>query len=257
VPLRSYLAFVQSQGPTDARLVLERAMATWAVERWTDFPVDQDPRPLVFTGPMVLPERGFRTGEAKIAFLRGDVEVQGSVPDGVLDTLRDAGSPERHPGPNVGPLVLTHGERSEKIFSTDRGQRALPAWRFEGEELLGVLWVLDPEVAAMQWKPVEPPQQPAPTDGRLHRSFRSKIEPDGHTLHFEFTGGPSEWVDYPSSEVIESDHAVAVIPVEHDHGPPGARRAIGYGREVVVQLRSRFGNRVLVNLDARPVSVLT
>jgi hypothetical protein len=90
----------------------------------------------------------------------------------------------------------------------------------------------------------------------FHRSFRSQIEPDGHTLHFEFTGGPPEWVDYPSSEVIESDRAVAVIPVEHDHGPPGARRAIGHTREIVGHLQKKLGTRVLVNLDASPVQVV-
>lgn len=255
--LRSYLVFVQSQDPGAVRLVQQRAMARWAVERWADFPVDEDPRPLVFTGPVVLPERGFRTGEAKIAFLRGKIEVQGPVPDKVLATLCDAGSLERHPGPVVGPLVLTGAKKSEMKFSTDRGPRVLPAWSFEGDELLGVLLVLDPEVVAMQWRPVEPPLQPAPTPRHFHRSFRSQIEPDDYTLHFEFTGSPPEWVDYPSSEVTESDHAVAVIPVELDHGPPGPRIAIGYRREVVVPLRQRFGNRVLVNLDAKPVSVLT
>jgi hypothetical protein len=241
----------------DDKLERQRAMASWALDRWADFPVDLDPRPLVITGPIVLPEKGFRTGEAKIAFLRGDIEVQGPVPHDVLGALRDAGSLERHPGPEVRPLVLTHGAKSEATFLTDRGPRILPAWRFDGEDLLGMLSVVEPEVVAMGWKPGEPPPQPAPTAAHFHRSFRSEIEPDDYTLHFEFTGGFPQWVDYPSSEVIESDHAVAVIPVERDHGPPEPRRAIGYRREVVVSLRQRFGNRVLVNLDASPVSVLT
>ena len=36
-------------------------MASWALERWADFPIELDPRPLVITGPIVLPEKGFRT----------------------------------------------------------------------------------------------------------------------------------------------------------------------------------------------------
>jgi len=245
-----------SQDPGDIRLPQERAMAKWAVERWADFPVDRHPRPLISTGPIVNPEKGFRTGNAKIAFIRGDIEVQGSVPNDVLVILRDRGSSERHPGPEVAPLVLSDGTKAETTFSTDRGQRMLSAWRFHGEELLGLLWVLDPEIAASQWRPLETPDQPAPAGRHVHRSFRSRIETDDHTLHFEFTGGSPDWVDYPASEVVESDQAVAVIPVELDHGPPGPRRAIGYRREAVFQLRSPFGDRVLVNLDASPVSVV-
>jgi hypothetical protein len=232
-------------------------MPQWAVEQWADFPVDKDPRPLVFTGPIAIPDNGFTTGQAKAAFLRGDIEVQGPGFESVLAILGNPGSTEQHPGSIVGPLILTNGTKAETSFSTDRGTRVLPAWRFEGTELLGVLWVVDPEVATKRWKPTEPPKHPAPSGGRAHRSLRSRIEADGHTLHVEFTGANPEWVSYPRSEVIESDHAIAVIPVGIDHGPPGPRLTIGYRREVVVQLRSRLGNRVLVNLDASPVVVQT
>jgi hypothetical protein len=238
-------------------LAREKAMAKWAVERWADFPVDQDPRPLVFTGPITIPVEGFRTVEAKAAFLRGDVEVQGPVPNSVLAILRRRGSSGQHSGFTSGPLVITDATRSETSFSTDRGPCILPAWLFKGRELLGVLWILDPDVAANRWKPSELSGPPAPTGGRAHLAVLSRIEPDDYTLHFEFIGGPPEWVDYPKSEVIESDHAVAVIPVGLDHGPPGPHRFVGYRREVVVQLRSQLGNRVLINLDASPIAVLT
>jgi hypothetical protein len=253
----AYLVFVEFRGPGEASHSRETALATWAVERWADFPVDEDPRPLVFTGPIAFPDDGFTTGRAKAAFLRGDIEVQGPGHDSVLTILRHPGSTEQHPGSNPGPLILTNGRKAETSFSTDRGKRVLPAWRFEGTELLGALWVVDPEVAVHQWKPMEPPEHPAPTRGRSHRSHRSRIEADDHTLHVEFTGATPDWVDYPRSEVIESDHAVAVTPVGIDHGPPGPRLTVGYRREVVVALRSRLGNRVLVNLDARPVVVET
>ena len=64
-------------------------------------------------------------------------------------------------------------------------------------------------------------------------------------------------MDYPSAEVIESDQALSVVPVELDHGPPGPRRLVGYGREVVVHLQRPLGPRVLVNLDGSPVPVVT
>ena len=132
-------------------------MAQWAVEQWAGFPVDQEPRALVFTGPIVLPERGFKTGEAKIAFLRGHIEVRGPVPEDVISLLRAQGSPEGHHGPAVSPLILSDATKSDALFSTDRGQRILPTWRFVGEELLGGLDVLDPEIARTQWTRPEPP----------------------------------------------------------------------------------------------------
>lgn len=247
--------FVELSGPDEASPARGTAKAQWAVERWADFPVDRNPRPLVFTGPLAIPDNGFTTGHAKAAFLRGDIEVQGPGPDSVLALLRNSGSPDQHAGSNVGPLILTNGKKAETSFSTDRGKRVLPAWRFEGTELLGVLWVVDPDVATNQWKPTEPPERPAPPGGRAHCLLGSHIEADDHTLHAEFTGANPEWVDYPRSEVFESDHAIAVIPVGIDHGPPGPRLTVGYRREVVVQLRRRLGNRVLVNLDASPVAV--
>ena len=79
----------------------ERAMADWALERWARFPVDQEPRALVFTGPMVVVDRGFTTGNAQLAFLRREVEVEGDVPDDVLVLLGGPGSPDRHAGTAV------------------------------------------------------------------------------------------------------------------------------------------------------------
>lgn len=227
------------------------AKATWAVERWADFPVQQDPRPWVFTGPIVCPEKGFRTGDAKLAFLRGDVEVEGWVPNEVLAILHDR---THRSGPDIPPLALNGGTKSETSFSTDRGPRLLPAWRFQSEDLLGPLWVIDSEVAASRWKPTAPPR-PAPSGARLYRSTRSNIEADDRTLHFEFTGGDPRWVDFPTSEVIETEQAVVIIPIEDDHGPPGPRRLVGHRREVVAHLQHHLANRVLVNLDASPVTV--
>jgi hypothetical protein len=90
-----------------------------------------------------------------------------------------------------------------------------------------------------------------------HWSFSSWLEADGRTLHYEFTGGAPEHVEYPDALVMESDTAVVVVPVAHDIGPPGPRRAKGYKREVVVHLGAKLGARVLVNLDASPVVVVT
>lgn len=130
----------------------------------------------------------------------------------------------------------------------------LPAWGLAGSDINGHIWVLDPEVEAQRWRPTEP-GPPAPSLARSpHWSFSSWIEPDGLTLHFEFTGGAPEHVEYADALVMESDTAVVVVPVAHDIGTPGPRQAKGYKRGVV-HLGVDLGPRVLVNLDAGPVPV--
>lgn len=75
------------------------------------------------------------------------------------------------------------------------------------------------------------------------------------TLRFSFDGGPREYVEYPAAEVIDSDQAVVLLPLEHDTAPSGPRNAVGYSREVAVTPNRPLGHRVLVDLDATPVMV--
>jgi hypothetical protein len=244
---------VESKDLTDARLDRQRTMAMWAVERWAGFPVDQDPRPLVFTGSIIGPEKGFRTGEAKLAFLRGAVEVQSLVPEDVLAWLRHAQLPERHPGRSVKPLVLTGGTKRPCSPPTEvnaffrhcasrtcseRSRSLIPKSRS------GVGGLLSHDGAHDRVADV--------SIGHCGRGSRSTTTP----CIFRFRGGDPRWVDYPGGEVIETDQTIAVIPIKIDHGPQGPRHLIGYRREVVIQLRRQFGNRVLVNLDASPVEVV-
>jgi hypothetical protein len=232
----------------------QKAAAHWALGRWSDFPVEARPRPWVLTAGVVRSEGGFRTAEAKRAFLHGAVTATIPVPDAVLRLVRD----RRHQftGPTVPvPLVIDRLSRSEADFLTDRGDVRFPAWGLEGDGITGRIWVLDPDVVAARWKPSEPSPIGPPRHGGYHRSFKSSIEADGRTLHFQFTGGAPHHVEYPDAVVMESDSAVAVIPVDRDIGPPGPRIALGYGREVVVRLGDELGARVVVNLDASPVVV--
>jgi hypothetical protein len=238
------------------RTILEdqKAAADWALGRWADFPVEARPRPWVLTAGVVRSEGGFITGEAKLAFLHGAVTATIPVPDAVLRLVREGR--HRVTGPTVPPpLVIDRLSRSEADFLTDRGQVRFPAWGLEGDGIRGRIWVLDPDVVAAQWKPSEPGPVAPPRHGSHHRSFKSWLEADGRTLHFQFTAGSPHHVEYPDTVVMEPDCAVAVIPVDHDIGPPGPRIALGYGREVVVRLRDELGGRVLVNLDASPVVV--
>ena len=104
---------VTAFGPTGEapRVARERAWARWALQRWEAFPVDRAPRPLVLTAPSVGFERGFRSGDAKMAFLHGDIQSAVWLPDGLLDVLRESAhdrtaASERRT--RTSPLLITH-----------------------------------------------------------------------------------------------------------------------------------------------------
>jgi hypothetical protein len=241
----------------DSHRTWDRAWARWALQRWEAFPVDVRPRPLVLTAPPTRFERGFRSGDAKLAFLDGDIQATVPLPDGLLEVLRGG-----EPGPRAAPgqrrwkspLLITQARPSRAEFATDRGMREFPAWRLSGPEIGGALWVLDPAVAARRWTPPEP-APPTPSGGLPHRSASAAVESHGLTLHFTFTGAPPAYTDYPATETVETGQALVVLPVPRDVGPPGPRTAIGCARTVVARLASPLGERVVVDLDASPVAV--
>lgn len=241
----------------DSHRARDRAWARWALQRWEAFPVDVRPRPLVLTAPPTRFERGFRSGDAKLAFLHADIQATVPLPDGLLEVLRE-GDPGLRVAPGQrgwkSPLLITRAFSARAEFDTDRGMREFPAWRLSGPEIDGALWVLDPVVAARRWTPPEP-APPTPFGGLPHRSASAAIESDGLTLRFTFTGAPPAYTDYPGAEVVETRQALVVLPVAHDVGPPGPRAAIGCARTVVARLAGPLGERVVVDLDASPVAV--
>jgi hypothetical protein len=241
----------------ESRLARDRLWAGWALSRWESFPVGQQPRPLVMTGPLTRFERGFRSGPAKLAFLHGDIEAAVPLPDGLLQMLRSgANRPRPVPGRMrwQHPLLITQASPGTAEFGTDRGRRKFTAWRLGGPDVDGTFWAVDPAVAARRWEPPEP-APPKPFDGLPHRSGSAVIEGDGRTLHFTFVGGPPAFFDYPSAEVIETGQAIVVLPAGRYTGPPGWVAAPGCGRTVTVILASPLGQRVVIDLDASPVTV--
>ncbi len=243
--------------PEDPHRAWAMAWARWALQRWEAFPVGIRPRPLVLTAPPARPERGFRSGDAKLAFTYGDIEAAVPLPDGLLDVLRVGGpGPRAAPGKRrwKSPLLITQARPGRAGFATDRGMRDFPAWRLSGPEIGGALWVLDPAVASRCWAPPEP-APPKPFDGLPHRSASAEAESDGLTLHFTFTGAPPEYAEYPAAEAVETSQALVVVPTERGIGPPGWRPAVGCARTVIVRLASPLGERVVVDFDASPVTV--
>jgi hypothetical protein len=219
--------------------------ARWAVERWAGFPVDRVPRPLV-VWHTAYSDGGFRSGEAKEAFLYGRVSAPAAVPEAVLAAIAEFSGP---PPAGLEPLVITAAEESSAEFWTDRGKRRVPAWRLESEEANGPLCVL----AAESWSPAPPTWRP-PASRHMH--FSAVMSADQRTLTVSFVGGPPAHADYPRAEVVESDRAVAVVPVEVDLLPPGTWRApVGCERVVEARLARPLGAPVLVDLDSSPCEV--
>lgn len=243
----------------DSHRAWERAWARWALQRWEAFPVDFQPRPLVLTAPPTWFERGFPSGDAKLAFTHGDIEATVSLPNGLLEVLRRGESgPRAAPGKRrrwKSPLLITQARPGRAEFATDRGMRELSAWRLGGPQIGGALWVLDPAVASRCWTPPEPAPSKPPGGLPPRQSPSAAVGSDGLTLHFTFTGAPPEYAQYPAAETVETRQALVVLPVGRAVGPPGPRAAIGCARTVIARLASPLGERVVVDLDASPVIV--
>ncbi|HET9718748.1 MAG TPA: hypothetical protein VFP55_01590 [Solirubrobacteraceae bacterium] len=225
-----------------------------ALARWSEFPVDRLPRPLVLVSPRVFSERGFASGAAKRAFLHGHLEIRTRVPDEVLGQLLAGATPDPEPGP-LEPLVITAATSASTRFATDRGERELPAWRLESPAALGPIWVLDPEVQPAEWRPPSPTPGSDQPGGPPFNQMFAELAPDELTVTLHFIGGNPAFVRYPRAEVTESRQAVALIEIKEDFGPDGPRTAEGYERVVTGRLQAPLGARVLVDLhgNAREV----
>jgi len=219
-----------------------REPARRALRAWSAFPADRTDRPLVLLSGVTIPG-GFRTGEQKLAFLRGAVDAVPGFPADILAVMRC--NPSGHAGPP--PLTLTTAVKGTAEFSTDRGRRPLPAWKVRARDVPEPLWVLDPAIIRQTWQP-EP-------EVREWTGTTATLEPDGRSLTMTFPGGPAKWTQYPTAEVLESGGALALIPVEVDTGPPGFRTLVGHGREVTVTLDRPLGNRVVLDQVGAPVMV--
>jgi hypothetical protein len=238
------------QTALDRRLEEELQWARWAVDRWAEFPVDRVPRPLVLVGPDARPEGGFVSGQAKEAYLYGRFDAAKPVPAAVLALLPARRELPASGRPALQPLVITEAALSQTEFWTDRGRHVLPAWRLTTDGTTGPIWVLDPETASRQWTPPDPPTTPPPAlQAPLgDPGARIILSSDHQTATYAFTGALPCYEEYPRAEVIESDQAVAIVPVAKDVGPPGPRILPGYTHQVKVKLRKPLGHRVFVDL---------
>lgn len=217
-----------------------------ALQRWEEFPVTREPRPIVRSSMEHAMYEDMRTDPTFRALLDGPTVPSGDLPaelrERALWYCRDVDTDEEQP---LAPLV-----RADAPFSTDRGIQWLPAWLMYPDNRRDPFVALDPGFAR-QWTW-------SPPDGyRGGENEVSRLDRDGVTLDYRFKGTPAAYADYPSATVYETATAVLVEPVEHDLDPDGVRLEFIEDREVRVRLAEPLGNRVLVGRDGGARTVLT
>jgi hypothetical protein len=216
---------------------------------WAGFPVNAEPRPLVLMGSTVRVGGGFRSREAKLAFLSGAIDSVMPLPVGLLEAL----SPD---GRRRGAMPSVHvvgALRTSAEFNTDRGLISLSAWAVSLREAYGRVYVLDPLVAATAWWPAG-----LPAHGE--DSWQAHLHEDAQTLTVTFDGWAG--TDYPRVAVFESDTAVVVEPVAvhrpmpflDEHNLDGDERV--FDHELEVRLGSPLDARVLLGPNGFPIPVV-
>lgn len=233
-----------------------------ALEKWKDFPVDADPRPLI-----ILRETsggGFETSEAKDAYGEGDWSTPKELPRtpkafggypvigaaAALDVLRgeEGGAKKEGDGIEIEHVRLTTSE-----FATDRGTLELPAWRvdFDGGTLpFFVVAVADSARYV--------PEAKAP-----FYSYGGVTGTESDTELMLSHGGAADdpspcGADY-RVETAESDKAVAfrVVTVARPGAALAPDRAICtdmlHSRSTPLKLQEPLGKRVLLSADAERV----
>lgn len=236
-----------------------------ALVKWKDFPAEAKPRPIVLTGgSAVKVQKGFATGEAKLAFSMGLIEPDGKLPASGPATVKVDGSdfPALSPTDAFAKLKLAEGGKSEPVpapikvvsvkldtdtFLTDRGSRELPAWVFELTDTLGPISVL---AFTPEW---------------VSTSIgfdNNRVSADGLTLTVILPAAPApcpgdSQISY-SAEVLESPTAVAVgLRVDNPQVQLGscARDMMLRTAEYRVKLAKPLGGRVLVDTQGMVMAV--
>jgi hypothetical protein len=226
-----------------------------ALERWKDFPAEAEPRPVL----VLVTEAGggFRTSEAKSAFLEGNWRTPDDLPPTpdefggypvigaaeALETLRRG----QADGQNAGSTLEVEKVRLVTAdVVTDRGPVDLPAWRVdfdEGSEPFFVVAVAEPARYTL---------------GRTGGSFYNVVGQESDVELMVRHGGSSDspgpcGADY-RIEAAESEEAVAYRVVEVERPPaepsnePVACASMLYGRDTPLLLDKPLGKRVLLHV---------
>ncbi|GIF49430.1 hypothetical protein Afe04nite_39690 [Asanoa ferruginea] len=238
---------------------------------WDTFPVDRVPRPIIVSGGMVGwaaaaggAATGFRTGDAKLAFLAGRIELATTAPEApatvdaylfdgrftlpalppadAFASLRGQGSADA----SLAPVRFTTVTLGSAAFDTDRGPLRLPAWLFGGPDVNGtVAWPAVGKEAF--WRYGEPNN--AATLPPTH------VSPDGRRIRTAVPGRGcrSDPVMRYRVEVTETATTVLLTTVGETVSTPGPEErdqpcvAIARaGEPYDVYLAAPLGNRVVI-----------
>ena len=241
---------------------------TTALSLWNDFPADSSPRPLVLTGPTIdNPSTGF-TGDDKEAYLSGHFTVATTLPSGSSrweqqplmtadQALADLRSSSLGASTTSTYLLVTAAHLGTATFSTDRGPRSLPAWLFSFAGVRDPASVLAIAPANRWPKAARPPWDT--------EDLVATIAPGGASVTIMFTGaaaGTGPCTAQYETSTAQSSSAVAIairqLPGSTSEPPnpdnlAEACNAIGYRREVTVELSPALGGRVLVDSHGAPL----
>ena len=244
---------MNTKDSSNTQLDRDHQWAAWALRCWSAFPADASPRPLVLSSTVRFVGR-FANAEAQTAFRRGNVASSGSAPEAVLDVVRQSGDVNAF-GLEARPLEISGAERARAEFNTDRGPRLFDGWRLSCAGFIGEMIVLDPEIAKTRWIERRDQRPPRPYDGEPHRSFSAVGHPDGTQLEVSFVGGHIETSADVDGDVMETEQAIAVIPIVRRPAvrasiqPSRILTTVGISRQVKVTLARPLGGRVLVDFD--------
>jgi len=157
------------------------------------------------------------------------------------------------------PLKVTAARLSTAAIQTSRGEASAPAWEFtiRGTKVR----VTRIAIAANDGIAVVPPELDAndPQSGISIQSAQGTA--NGTSLIVGFVGAPGPaseacGADY-TAEAVESESAVVVIVIPHEHGGLGACSAVGALRTATVVLARPLGDRAVLEVrQGLPVSVV-
>lgn len=262
------LAGCGSAPATSLRAISASTPQISPVQRWAGFPINASPRPLVIVGSTVNGPDAFLTDAAKLAFIHGQIDLRTQLPTGptnangyplisaaaALAMLQPSG-PESSVSPELATrLDVTAVKLGTSVFSTDRGDRTLPAWQFSFAGVEGVVSVLAISPAAT-WSPsnAASPTAGPPLVGR------ATVGADQRTLTVGFIGARAGTAPCTASydvSVTESTTAVVVSVIAHQHYAPNvACTQVGYWVTATAQLSAPLGPRVVLNAAGQPVVV--
>ena len=214
------------------------------------FPIDGISRPLVLNGPQVLFDGGFINGDAKMAFLSGAVESEVELAPGVFELLR-AGSSSSNSFSGA-PLRITGAAAVLGAFSSDRGMARLPAWELTVGGATRPFIVRDPATA--HWWPAGWDE----STPREANAQPSRIDSSGTFLSYVFSGTPLHYGRYVGAEVLETEHAVHIIPSWqwNESRPKTVSLALASGLRLNIRLERPLASRVLITAYGQPLTVL-